>query len=101
MDSLMFKMTGVPGTNPGPWAFDPYKALENGEFWEVLETCLGKLGGTMRRAFTLKMLDDVPTETICETLNITRNSYWVIMHRARQQLKACLEKNWVSEQEQN
>ncbi len=99
MDSLMFKITGVPGTNPDPWAFNPYKAFENSEFWEVLEGCLAKLGGTMRRAFSLKMLEDMPTEEICETLNLTRNSFWVTMHRARQQLKSCLERNWIRGQE--
>jgi RNA polymerase sigma-70 factor (ECF subfamily) len=39
-------------------------------------------------------MDDLPTEAICQTLNITPNNLWVMLHRARMALRRCLEVNW-------
>jgi RNA polymerase sigma-70 factor (ECF subfamily) len=44
----------------------------------------------------MKYLDDIDTDEICETLGITVQNYWVLMHRAKIQLRTCLEKNWIN-----
>ena len=49
----------------------------------------------MGRAFALRELEDVSTEDICKELDLKPNNLWVVLHRARTQLKACLEKNWT------
>ncbi|MCB2221873.1 MAG: hypothetical protein KQI35_15895 [Bacteroidetes bacterium] len=43
----------------------------------------------------MKHLDDVDTDEICKELDITASNYWVIIHRAKLQLRDCLEKNWI------
>jgi len=44
--------------------------------------------------FSLKYIDDEATETICKEVGITTSNYWVMIHRAKLQLRECLEKNW-------
>jgi RNA polymerase sigma-70 factor (ECF subfamily) len=34
------------------------------------------------------------TDSICKAEGITASNCWVILHRARIGLRACLEKNW-------
>jgi len=44
--------------------------------------------------FFMKYMDDLASDDICTQLSITSNNYWTILHRAKVQLRACLEKNW-------
>jgi DNA-directed RNA polymerase specialized sigma24 family protein len=48
----------------------------------------------MRLAFYMKMVEEKDTEEICKELDITDNYLWVTLHRARGQLKTCLESKW-------
>lgn len=95
MDNFWFKNSGVATRRPAPWQFDPNRAFEKAEFWSAFRSCLDKLREPMRTAFTLKMLDEVSSEDVCKILKISPNNLWVMMHRARTQMKACLEKNWA------
>ena len=94
VDRFLFKHSGVPTTRPKPWAFNPDDAFAQEEFWEAFQSCIGKLKEPMRSAFTLKMLEEQSTEDICKDLEISDNYLWVMLHRARSQLKDCLESNW-------
>lgn len=93
-DSMAYKAFGVPEIRPAPWQFDPHRAFEKQEFREIFRTCLGGLKGVTARAATMKMADDMETDEICKVLEIEPNYLWVLLHRARAQLKDCLEKNW-------
>lgn len=73
---------------------DAGKPLEQKEFNTVLHRCLSKLPEKTAAVFTLKYMEDVETETICKDLEITSSNYWVIIHRAKIQLRECMEKNW-------
>jgi RNA polymerase sigma-70 factor (ECF subfamily) len=57
---------------------------------------MSKLKDTMGLAFTLKELEGLSTEEICKELNMKPNNLWVVLHRARTQLKSCLEENWTT-----
>jgi RNA polymerase sigma-70 factor (ECF subfamily) len=35
------------------------------------------------------------SEKIQELLGITPSNFWVLLHRARMQLRLCLEQNWL------
>ncbi len=95
LESFWFKYSGIATTNPTPWNFDPRKSFDNGEFWEVFEECLGELKDPARKAFTLRVLEDMETEEVCKVLEITPNYLWVLLHRAREQLKVSLQKRWT------
>lgn len=91
---LLFKTSGVPSTRPKPWAFDPDQAFAQEEFWTAFSGCLDGLSDQMRTAFYMKMVEERETSEICKELNITDNYLWVSLHRARAQLKECLESKW-------
>ena len=78
---------------PASW---PVHALESREFWETLESCLSKLPAQMSIAFTLREIDGLTSNEICEILNITPNNLWVLLHRSRIKLRHLLEVNWFS-----
>ena len=45
----------------------------------------------------LKTIQNYETEEICNELRISSSNLWVIIHRARLQLKECLEGNWFNQ----
>jgi RNA polymerase sigma-70 factor (ECF subfamily) len=73
-------------------ATDP---LHNKEFNAVLQLCMQKLPALWMSVFTMKHLDDATSESICAELKISPNNFWVIIHRAKLNLRACLQKNWI------
>lgn len=79
---------------PQEWA--PDKMVESKEFMSILDMCRDKLNAMQRTVFTLKYLDGEESETICKELNITSSNYWVLIHRAKLQLRKCLEMNWIT-----
>ncbi len=97
LDSFWFKHSGVAALRPAPWQFDPHRAFERTEFWTIFRSCMAGLREPLRQAFTLKMLEDLPSEEVCKILKVSPNNLWVMMHRARTALKACMEKKWAAE----
>jgi len=65
------------------------------EFNAILQQCVQKLPSLWLAVFTLKHLDELPAATICKALKLTSSNFWVIIHRAKINLRACLEKNWI------
>ena len=95
LDSFKFKAFGIATQHPPPWKFDPTHAYEQKEFWEVFYSCMSKLKEKTGMAFTLRELEGLSTEEICKELNLKPNNLWVVLHRARTQLKECREANWT------
>ena len=96
LESFWYKYSGIATTNPSPWQFDPRKAYDNTEFWKVFEYCVDEIKEPSRQAFILKMLEDQSTEEICKVMDISANYLWVLLHRARSQLKVSLEAKWIN-----
>ena len=82
-------------TAPKEWNISETSNLEKNEFRKILAVCLGKLPKTWASVFSLKHLDEESSEEICKELEITPSNYWVILHRAKLQMRECLEKNWI------
>ena len=97
LESFWFKYSGIATTNPDPWQFNPRKAYDNGEFWSVFEQCISEVKQPARAAFILRVLEDQATEEVCKVLNVSPNYLWVLLHRARQQLKVALEAKWTGQ----
>jgi RNA polymerase sigma-70 factor (ECF subfamily) len=60
----------------------------------ILNDCLAKLPGLWFSVFSMKHMDDLASELICTELKLTVANFWVIMHRTKLNLRACLQKNW-------
>ena len=46
--------------------------------------------------FRMKTVQEFETEEICKELGITSSNLWVMIHRARIQLRKCMEDNWFN-----
>lgn len=82
---------------PKPWTLNADSQVEQDEFYAILQNCLTKLKEIQRMAFVMKHMEDVDTTDICKELNITASNYWVIIHRAKLQLRKCLETHWIND----
>ncbi len=80
---------------PQPFGIESADPLHNKEFNEIFKRCMEKLPALWMSIFTMKHLDDESTEKICLDLKVTAANFWVIIHRAKLNLRACLQKNWI------
>jgi RNA polymerase sigma-70 factor (ECF subfamily) len=101
MFDTLFKANGhwLPGNQPADWG-DPEEDLSRQQFWLVFDACLNHLPANTGRVFAMRELLDLDIEEICRELGIASNNCYVILHRARHQLRACLEKTWFGQGEQ-
>lgn len=79
---------------PNDWGISYSSAIENKELATALNNCIEKLPDNQKKLVLLKLVEEEKTEIVCKELNITPTNYWVIIHRAKLQLRACIEKNW-------
>lgn len=79
---------------PLDWGVNYESKIEIKDFYKVLEECKKKLVEIQNAVFTLKYMDDMDSDEICKELEITSSYYWVLIHRAKLQLRACMESNW-------
>lgn len=68
--------------------------MENNELGMAILDCLDSINEKHAAIFRRKTIDGAETEVICNEFDITPSNLWVIIHRARTALAACLEKNW-------
>ena len=81
---------------PQPWVNQAERDIENLELKNTLDNCIERLPEKYRTVFLLKNVQQYETQEICNELGITASNLWVIIHRARHQLRKCLEDNWYS-----
>jgi RNA polymerase sigma-70 factor (ECF subfamily) len=91
----LFDDTGHWREAPQAWG-NPEASLEQRRFWEAFEKCLDRLPKTGGRVFFKREVLGEDTPTICRTEGITESNCWVILHRARIALRACLQKTWFA-----
>lgn len=101
MNHFFDKESGYEGhwtdsSSPQEWRKDFQTSVESDEFNVILKNCLSKLSGKTSAVFTLKNMEDLDSDEICKELQISPSNYWVLMHRAKLQLRECMEKNWFN-----
>jgi RNA polymerase sigma-70 factor (ECF subfamily) len=78
----------------GGWTRPPIAADQNLHAQGLrrqMETCLEKLADRHRSAFILREVEQLSTEEICKILDVKVNNLGVILYRARNSLRECLE----------
>ena len=78
---------------PSDWGA-PDRSFESRQFWEVFEMCVQVMPPRTARVFVMREVLELSTEEICKELAITTTNCWVLLHRARLALRACLEHKW-------
>lgn len=89
----LFKPDGHTVDMPRQWG-DPDATLEQKDFFRVLEVCLEKLPARIARIFLMREWLELDTGEICKELGISTSNAWVMLYRARVQLRECLDLNW-------
>lgn len=82
--------------SPANWQEMDGHLLDNVDFQEVMGNCMKKLPEIWFSAIQLKYLEEKKGKVICQELGITPSNFWQILHRAKIQLRACIEKNWFA-----
>ncbi|MCK5845832.1 MAG: sigma-70 family RNA polymerase sigma factor [Bacteroidales bacterium] len=82
---------------PSSWGSHTDEYLRQSEFQAILEMCLSLLPEKHKSVFILKVMEDIETDKVCKDLGCTSSNIWVILHRAKLQLRECIEKNWINE----
>jgi RNA polymerase sigma-70 factor (ECF subfamily) len=86
----------TPAARPRDWG-DPEAALRQQHFWNVFDACLNHLPENTARVFMMREFLDFETPEVCRELGITVNNCNVILHRARNALRGCLENGWFAQ----
>ena len=88
-----------PGARPSDWG-NPEDTLRQQQFWDVFDACLKHLPENTARVFMMREFLEFETAEVCRELNLTTTNCNVILHRARNGLRRCLEGNWFTPGEQ-
>src|SRR5262245_31342833 len=78
----------------------PSRRIELEEFRENLELALGKLPPRIAQVFQLYEIEERPNREVCARMNISESNLWVMLHRARKQLREQLAGWWSGEPKQ-
>lgn len=89
----------TPESRPRNWG-DPEDSLRRHQFWIVFDACLRHLPENTARIFMMREFLEFDTSEICDELAISTGNCHVILHRARNALRRCLERNWFDKGEQ-
>jgi RNA polymerase sigma-70 factor (ECF subfamily) len=81
---------------PQKWDNKSDRNIENEELKNQLDSCIDALPEKYAMVFRMKTIQEFETEEICNELNITSSNLWVMIHRARTQLRKCMEDNWFN-----
>jgi RNA polymerase sigma-70 factor (TIGR02943 family) len=81
---------------PQSWGNEVEKKIENKELQHQIDLCVDKLPKKYAMVFRMKTIQEIDTQVICKELDISSSNLWVIIHRARMQLRKCLEDNWFN-----
>ncbi|MFA6441580.1 MAG: sigma-70 family RNA polymerase sigma factor [Sterolibacterium sp.] len=82
-------------SKPNDWG-DPEDTLHQQQFWTVFEACLKHLPENTARVFMMREFLEFDTAEVCAELSLTTSNCHVILHRARNGLRQCLEQNWFT-----
>lgn len=75
----------------------PSKRIELTEFRQHLEKAIGTLPPRLAQVFQLYELEERSNCEVCAQLNISESNLWVMLHRARKQLREQLGGWWFGE----
>lgn len=82
----------------GFWASPPQDADKetfNREIRLHLEECLDGVTTEQRMAFLLREVEEMGSDEICQTMDITRSNLGVVLFRSRNKLRECLEQRSI------
>lgn len=86
----------VPEAAPKGNFADFEEDIENQELQAAINNCIGLLPEKWQGVVRDKLVEENDTEEVCKEYEISSSNLWVIVHRAKVQLRDCLEKKWFN-----
>lgn len=84
----------VNGSEPSGFHEAADQPLERAEFMNILKICMELLPIKWSEVFRMKTVEELDSKEICKELDITSSNLWVIVHRAKLQMRQCMEQKW-------
>jgi RNA polymerase sigma-70 factor (ECF subfamily) len=94
--------TGADFDEHGRWTHPiqdwhlPEQSLERAQFWKVFDRCVDELPENLRTSFALREIEGLDSDALAATLHTSKNNVWVLLSRARQKLRRCIELLWFA-----
>ena len=82
---------------PKEWNENEINLLDDENFLAILKTCLELLPDNWNTCVKLKYLLGESGADICSKMNISKSNYWQIIHRAKLNLRECIESKWKTD----
>ncbi len=80
---------------PKDWLLEEnHNLLDDVDFGEVFRQCIENLPDLWRDCIKMRYVSDLKGKDICDVLSINQTNFWQVVHRAKLQLRNCLEINW-------
>jgi RNA polymerase sigma-70 factor (ECF subfamily) len=84
----------ISDKKPKDWHDDDQNLLDDIDFQKILQKCMDALPENWNVCVKLKYLNEKSGEEICQELGIAPTNLWQIIHRAKVQLRECVENKW-------
>ena len=82
----------------GGWARPPAgldRLVEAKQIGEMIADCAKRLPQKQLDVFVLRDMKELPTDQVCKILDISRTNLFVLVYRARNRLRECLEEKEI------
>jgi RNA polymerase sigma-70 factor (TIGR02943 family) len=83
---------------PQHWNIAEEQLFDNTDFIEIFNGCMKKLPVQWFTCVSMKYLQEEDPKKVCQDLGLSLTNYWQVIHRAKLQLRQCLEQNWFYKQ---
>ncbi len=93
--NLMGKWRQDPNVGLDVLDDDPGQALERSQLRMAIQVCVDDLPESQQKVFVLREMQGLEPEDCCQKTGIARSSLAVLLYRARQALRSCLQKSWM------
>lgn len=94
--ALFYRGNWLQGRQPAEWG-DPQQYIHQQDFMKILQLCLDCLPANTARIFLMKEVMEFSISEIVECTGLSAENCHTIMYRARNGLRACLQKNWFNQ----
>ncbi len=84
------------GFEPQALDINAQDEMERKELLNTIMHCIDHLPEKWASVFRLREIDQLDSKEISKVLGISSSNIWVILHRARTELRRCLEKLWFN-----
>jgi RNA polymerase sigma-70 factor, ECF subfamily len=96
VDPARFNAKGRWSAPPERWSADtPEQLLLRDETQSLIEEAIATLPNTQRAVITLRDVQGLDSEEICNILDVSQTNQRVLLHRARSRVRATLEQHFA------